>query len=180
MILLVIDTQSLIMTSKLYAFDIVVSNITKLIDCARQQDMEVIYVRHDDGVTEPLTKGKPGFDIYEQFYPRSSELVFDKFVNSPFKETGLLEYLKGRGEQELIVVGLQSDYCINATVLCAFEHGFQVYVPSYANTTEDNAYMSGKQSYQYYNEFLWKDRYATCLSMEEMIEKMKRRSDDGI
>ena len=34
-----------------------------------------------------------------------------------------------KGETELIVAGLQTDYCMDATVKCGFEHGFKVYVP---------------------------------------------------
>lgn len=172
MILLVIDTQSLIMTSKLYAFDIVVSNITKLIDCARQQDMEVIYVRHDDGEKSELTKGKDAFEIYEKFKPHNEEKIFDKKVNSAFKDSSLLEYLKLKNEKNIIVVGLQTDYCIDATIKCGFEYGFNMIVPAYSNTTVDNLFMSAEQSYKYYNEFIWNRRYAQCIPLNEMLKRM--------
>ncbi len=43
-----------------------------------------------------------------------------------------------------------------------------------ANSTFDNAFMTGGQSYKYYNEFMWRGRYAECISVEETIERMKR------
>lgn len=52
------------------------------------------------------------------------------------------------------VVGLQTDYCIDATIKCGFEHGFKVIVPKNVNSTFDNAFMTGEQSYKYYNEFM--------------------------
>ena len=46
-------------------------------------------------------------------------------------------------------------------------------VPGNANSTFDNAFMTGEQIYKYYNEFIWEGRYAECISMEGTIERMK-------
>lgn len=42
-----------------------------------------------------------------------------------------------------------------------------------ANSTFDNAFMTGEQSYKYYNEFMWEGRYTECISVAETIERMK-------
>ena len=173
MVLLVIDTQNLIVTEKLYKFERFVSNIKKLICEARENRIEVIYVRHDDGEGCELTKGTDAFEIYEEFKPFPKEKIFDKSVNSVFRDTGLLEYLKRINEKELIIVGLQTDYCIDATVKCGFEHGFKIIVPTYANSTFNNDFMTSEQSYKYYNEYMWKNRYASCISINETIEIME-------
>ena len=57
-----------------------------------------------------------------------------------------------------------------AAVKCGFERGFEIIVPEYCNSTTDNEYMTGEQTYRYYNEFIWKNRYATCVSMAEAID----------
>lgn len=173
MVLLVVDTQKSITNEKLYNFHEFVSNVEKLINTARKNRIEVIYVRHDDGFESELTKGTDGFEIYEKFKPSKEEQIFDKQVNSAFKETGLLEYLIRKEEKEIIIVGLQTDYCIDATIKCGFEHGFKIIVPAYANTTEDNKFLSAKQSYQYYNEFMWNGRYAECISLDEVLKRMR-------
>lgn len=173
MVLLVVDVQKLITNEKLYNFDTFISNVKLLIEKARKNNVEVIYVRHDDGVGQALTKGTDGFEIYEEIAPMSDERIFDKFVNSSFNGTGLLEYLRGKGEKEIIVVGLQTEYCIDATVKCGFEHGFRVIVPEYSNSTFDNEFMSAEESYRYYNEFMWKNRYAECVSVKEVIGIME-------
>lgn len=173
MVLLIIDTQKLITNEKLYKFDIFVSNVKKIINQARLNNMEVIYVRHDDGIGNELTKGNDGFEIYEKFKPINEEKIFDKVGNSAFKGTGLLEYLINKGEENIIIVGLQTDYCIDATIKCGFEHGFNIIVPAYANTTVDNKFMSAEQSYKYYNEYMWNGRYAECISVDETLKRMK-------
>jgi len=172
MVLLVIDTQKLITLPTLYQFELFVKNVTKLIKESRDNGIEVIYVRHDDGSESELTIGKAGFEIYDKFMPQANEQIFDKKVNSAFKGTGLLEYLKGKNEKDILVVGLQTDYCIDATIKCGFEHGFHIMVPNGANSTFNNNFMSAQQTYQYYNEFMWKDRYAQCITIDEALLKI--------
>ena len=85
-----------------------------------------------------------------------------------------VEYLREKGEKDIIVVGLQTDKCIDATIKCGFEHGLNMIVPSYANSTVDNDFFSGEQSYKYYNEFMWNDRYAKCISINKVFNMLER------
>ena len=172
MVLLVVDTQKAITNSGLYQFDLFEARIKQMISTARNNDIEVIFVRHDDGVGYELTKGKEGFEICESFQPADDEVIFDKNVNSSFKNTGLLEYLRQKEENTIIIVGLQTDYCIDATIKAGFEHGFKMIVPANTNSTFDNQYMDAEQIYKYYNEFMWNGRYAECISFEKTIEIM--------
>ena len=174
-VLLVIDVQELITNEKLFAFDKFTLNVNKLITECRSFGIEIIYVRHDDGEGYPLSKKNKGYDIYNAFYPEEGERIFDKTVNSPFRESGLLEYLHSIGADTLIVTGLQTEFCIDATIKCGFEHGFEMIVPEYCNTTVDNDYMSASSTYHYYNDFIWKNRYARCVSISETVDIIRRR-----
>lgn len=176
MILLVVDAQKQITNDKLYMFDKFVVNVKALISAARENAVGVIFVRHDDGAGEAMTKGREGFEIYDEFKPREDERIFDKTANSAFYRTGLLGYLEKIGETELMIVGLQTDYCIDATVKCGFEHGFKVTVPANCNTTFDNEFMSAEKSYAYYNDFIWQKRYAECISVENALERIRGES----
>ncbi|MBQ5332107.1 MAG: cysteine hydrolase [Oscillospiraceae bacterium] len=175
MVLLIIDAQKAITNESLYRFETFVNNVRQLIDTARKCGIEVIFIRHDDGLGEPLSKGNEGFEIYDGLKPSGGEKIFDKTVNSPFRDTGLLEYLRDKSENTLIIAGLQTDYCIDAAVKCGFEHGFRIIVPEYSNSTFDNEFMTAEQSYKYYNEFMWNGRYAECISMAETIRIMDRK-----
>ena len=168
MILLIIDTQSAIVTTALYDYDRFVDSVQRLISAARRSGTEVVFVRHDDG-EPPLIPGHPGFEIDERFRPAEHERIFDKRANSAFRNTGLLEYLRKKAEDTVIVAGLQTDYCIDATVKAGFEQGLRVIVPTHANSTFDNDYLSAEASYHYHNDFMWKGRYAQCLPLEEVI-----------
>lgn len=56
MVLLVVDTQRGCFNDSLYAFETVKENIKKLIAKARTNNIEVLYVQHDDGPGTDLDK----------------------------------------------------------------------------------------------------------------------------
>lgn len=175
MILLVIDAQNGITNDRLCAFNSFKNNVENLITEACEHNVEVVYVRHDDGEGAPLHKGNAEFEIYSGFAPTADEKIFDKTVNSPFKESGLLEYLQEKGVSTVIAVGLQTDYCMDAAVKCGFEHGFRMIVPENCNSTFDNDFMTAEETYRYYNSFMWKNRYAECVTVDEAIELIRRK-----
>ena len=69
---------------------------------------------------------------------------------------------------ELEVIYLQTDKCIDATIKCRFEHGFHMIVPAYINSTINNKYLSGKDSYKYYNEFIWNGDMPNALRLMKL------------
>lgn len=112
-------------------------------------------------------------------YREIVERIKPDILVEDFMMRRVLEYLRENNVRIVAVVGLQTDYCIDATIKCGFEHGFKMIVPENANSTFDNAFMTGEQSYKYYNEFMWKGRYAECISVEETIERMKVEVQNG-
>ena len=77
-----------------------------------------------------------------------------------------------REEKQILIVGLQTDFCIDATIKSGFEHGFDMIVPEYTNSTFDNKYFSKEAAYKYYNNFMWPDRYARCITMKDALEML--------
>jgi nicotinamidase/pyrazinamidase len=59
----------------------------------------------------------PGIDSYSGF-----------FDNGHRKATGLDEYLKGQGVEDVYICGLALDYCVKFSALDALDLGFNVYV----------------------------------------------------
>ncbi len=173
-VLLVIDTQKGIMDSRLFAFEKVRNNIKTLIEKARNSGTEVVFVQHDDGEGSGFSIGDEDFEIFDEFKPEKSEKVFVKNVNSALhKSVGLSEYLFGKGVKKIVAVGLQTNFCIDATIHTGFDLGFEMIVPEYANSTFDSEYMSAETAYRYYNEFLWNGRFAKCVSMDDAMKMLE-------
>ena len=63
MILLVVDVQKGITNDRLYAYENCIGNITELINTARSNNVEVIYVQHDDGPSSGFSIGDKAFEI---------------------------------------------------------------------------------------------------------------------
>ncbi|MDD6326859.1 MAG: isochorismatase family protein [Eubacteriales bacterium] len=174
MVLLVVDTQRGCFNDSLYAFETVKDNIKTLIAEARANNIEVLYVQHDDGPGTDLDKETDNYEVFDEFAPMEGEKRFKKNVNSSFHPmTGLTDYLKSKNEKDIITVGVSTDYCIDATVKSGFEQGFHIIIPAYANSTYDNPYFDKETAYKYYNEFMWPVRYAQSVTVEEAIAMMR-------
>lgn len=180
LVLLVVDVQKGITDGRLYEFEKVKDNIKHLVEAARVHGKEVIFVQHDDGPGSGFSRGDEAYEIYDEFQPLANERIFEKRVNSAFhSSTGLLGYLQEKGKKQIMVVGLQTDYCMDATIKSGFEHGFEMFVPKYTNSTFDNPYFSKEAAYHYFNDFIWPNRYAKCISMEEALERLKDKKATG-
>ena len=174
MILLVVDIQKGITDSRLYAFDTFIDRTVSLIGAARKNHVEVIYVQHDDGPGTGFSIGDRDFEIADQVKPEAGEKVFIKTINSCFGNKAFTEYMEMQEDKRLMVIGLQTNYCIDATVKSAFERGYQVIIPEGTNSTFDNDYMTGETTYRYYNEHMWPKRFADCVTFDEAMDMIQK------
>ena len=112
------------------------SNMALLLTEWRKRSLPVLHVKHNS--TEPnstLRPGMPGNEIKEAVKPLSNEILFEKTVNSAFIGTGLESYLKSKGIQDLVVVGLTTDHCVSTSVRMASNLGFNVWLVGDATAT---------------------------------------------
>ena len=171
--LLVIDVQNVLVHSKPFAIDEIIANIKNLIEVSRESNVEVIYVQHNGKVGSKIEPNSDGWQIYEKIKPNPNEKIFLKNYNSAFKETNLHEYLKSKDINELIITGMQTDYCIDTTVKIAFEYGFKLIIPEKTNTTFDNGNILAKDLYNHYNFNIFNNRFGAVTSIENTIKKIK-------
>lgn len=166
---LAIDIQKGITDDRLYNFDSFIQNTVKILETARKNQVEVIYFQHDDGPGSGFSVGDEDFEIATQVAPMEGEKIYTKDINSCFGNKEFAEYLEEVKEDTLMIVGLQTNFCIDATIKSAFERGYKVIVPKGANSTFDNDYMDKQTTYRYYNEMMWPKRFADCISVEEAV-----------
>lgn len=172
-VLMVVDVQNALVKSHPYNEQRIIENIKKLILNARDNNKEVVYIRHDDGKGTELEQGTDGWQIYNEIAPKPGEIIFEKRYNSAFYKTRLRKYLESKEINTIILVGLQTEYCIDATLKSAFDYEYKIIIPKETNTTFDNEYLTGEKLYEFYNYKIWNKRFADVLSMDDVIKKLK-------
>jgi nicotinamidase-related amidase len=151
--LLVIDVQVGLITGKdpVYTADAVLARIAELIARARASGALVAYVQDKDvgGV------GSPEWQIHPRVAPAAGDLVVGKAWGDSFYETELHAELQARGITRLVIAGMKTNFCVDATSRRAVALGYDVTLAADAHTTTDNRVLSAAQTIAYHNDLLW-------------------------
>jgi nicotinamidase-related amidase len=131
--LLVIDVQNGVVAGAPRR-DEVVANVASLVDKARQEDVPVVWVQHND---EGLPRGSDEWRIVPELAPEDAEPLVEKSYGDSFEETDLETVLSDLGVGRLVVVGAQTDQCVRSTLHGALVRGYDATLVSDAHTTED-------------------------------------------
>jgi nicotinamidase-related amidase len=103
-------------------------NAKEILKIFRDKDHLVVHVRH---------KASKGFEIHKNVEPVSNEKVITKEEVNSFQRTDLLEYLKSNNISRLVIIGMQTQMCVEAAVRAAHDFGFECIVISDACATRD-------------------------------------------
>ena len=90
MILLVVDMQKGLVDEDLYAFDTFIDRTVRLVDAARKNSVEVIFVQHDAGPGSGMSVGDEEFEIVDQIAPKEEERFLSRRSTAAL-ETGSLK-----------------------------------------------------------------------------------------
>ena len=137
-VLLLLDVQEGMFTGKkaVPASTQVRSNITTILNHARfkaEPPPLIIHVRNDGGSGEQDELGTPGWQLIHK--PLPGEQIIDKSKNNAFAGTKLGNLIPE--DAEIVVVGLQSDFCVRATCSTALGRGNTVLLIRGSHTTFD-------------------------------------------
>jgi nicotinamidase-related amidase len=110
--------------------------IAELLAAWRAARRPVIHVQHLSVMPHsPLRADAPGHVFKAEAVPVGDEPVFQKHVNSAFIGTDLESYLRARGIESLVLVGITTDHCVSTTARMAGNLGFDVTVVEDATAT---------------------------------------------
>src|SRR5262245_51293850 len=110
--LLVIDVQNGVVADA-HNRDGVIANIGALVDRAREEDVPVVWVQHND---DQLPRDSESWRYVPELVRRDSEPLVHKSYGDSFEGTDLESLLAERGVSQLVVTGAQTDACIRATL----------------------------------------------------------------
>lgn len=105
----------------------------------RVNQLPVIHIQHI--AAKPAATfflpGTVGVEIHKNVRPLAEEKVIIKHFPNSFRETGLLEYLKSNDITDLIICGMMTHMCVDATTRAAKDLGFNIVLIGDACATRD-------------------------------------------
>jgi nicotinamidase-related amidase len=114
-------------------------NARLALEKARASSTPVIHIQHiatraDATFFKPGTRGA---EIYDAVKPLPQEKVIVKHYPNSFRDTGLLDALKAQGTSDLVICGMMTHMCVDATTRAAKDYGFNCVVLGDACATKD-------------------------------------------
>jgi nicotinamidase-related amidase len=118
----------------------ILENAAQLLDAARSRGVLVAHAAYiidpsspapfnpvsEDGVPVFSARGDPLTEICSEVAPLPEEILVVKAQPSVFGSTGLADRLKSRGIEWLLIAGVWTEACIEASVKDAIRAGFRV------------------------------------------------------
>jgi nicotinamidase-related amidase len=153
--LLIIDVQAALCTGKWSAFDIdnVVDRINAVSGKARTAGIPVVLIQHEEN-DGPLQFGTEGWKLYERLVVQPEDIEIRKTGSDSFYRTELHSVLQARGISNLIICGLQSEFCVDSTVRGALALGYSITLIADGHSTLDNGVLSAAQISAHHNATL--------------------------
>ena len=97
--------------------------VADLLERARAEGVPIVHVQHQD---EELVPGTVGWELASGVAPRNGEPVVAKRYRDAFRETELADLLAHRHVGHVVVCGMQTEFCVDATVREADRRGYRV------------------------------------------------------
>ncbi len=110
----------------------------QLLDAFREKGLPTVHIQHiaiKPGAVTFLPNSE-GAEIHSSIRPLPEETVFQKHYPNSFRDTPLLEHLRGLGVERLVIAGMMTHMCVEATSRAAFDFGFENYVAQDACATK--------------------------------------------
>lgn len=102
----------------------------RVLEAFRDRGEAVVHVQHvwDAADASFMRPGTPGVEIHENVVPRSGEPVVRKAHPNAFLDTPLEQELRALGADHVVVCGMMTSMCVDATVRAAVDLGFRATV----------------------------------------------------
>ncbi|MBX0331976.1 cysteine hydrolase [Pontibacter sp. HSC-14F20] len=111
----------------------------KMIDHFRENNLPIAHIQHFAAdVNMPFFQPDTmGVEIHDNVKPLEGEKLVKKYYPNSFRETDLLEYLKANEVTEVVVTGMMTHMCVDATTRAAKDFGFECTVIGDACASRD-------------------------------------------
>lgn len=114
-------------------------NAKLILELFRVKGLPVTHIQHI--ATRPTATfflpNTKGAEIHDNVKPIDTEKLIVKHFPNSFRETELLDYLKSKNITDLVVCGMMTHMCVDATVRAAKDFGFNIVLIGDACATKE-------------------------------------------
>ena len=167
--LLIIDVQEAMFSypdAKLYDESGVMDRIISLLEKARGAEIPVVYIQHTSD--EEYTKGTPTWNISKRIMPREGEVIVEKPTWDAFHQTTLHDVLQKLGVTNLVIAGMQTEFCVDTTCRRAYSLGYTGVLVEDAHSTFDQPHLTGQEIIRHTNRIMG-GRFVTLKPESEVF-----------
>ena len=111
----------------------------RLLSFSRERGLPIVHIQHlsvRPGASF-FVPGTSGADIHESVKPLDREVVIQKNYPNAFRDTPLLSQLRELRLRQLVVAGMMTHMCVDATTRAATDYGFECLIAQDACATRD-------------------------------------------
>jgi nicotinamidase-related amidase len=114
-------------------------NAEKILNDFREKKLDIFHIRHLS--TRPdatfFLPESPGAEIHANVKPINGENIIIKYFPNSFRDTNLFDMLKEKDVKDLVICGMMTHMCIDATTRAAKDFGFNCVLICDACATKD-------------------------------------------
>ena len=110
-----------------------------ILQCFREHSGHHIHIQHISLKPDAafFVRGTEGSDIHDSVAHFEGEPIVYKHYPNSFRETNLLEMLKEWGIERVVITGMMTHMCVDATARAAADYGFKVIIAEDACATRN-------------------------------------------
>ncbi|MGE7119126.1 isochorismatase family protein [Peribacillus sp. NPDC046944] len=152
--LLIIDLQigSFLKEKLIYKGDELLNNIQFLISKARIEQIPIFFTKHNGKAGTLNQKGNRGWEVHPSIPLFKEDVIIEKDFPDSFQQTDLQQQLVNKKISRIIITGIQSEVCVDATCRRAYSLGYEVILAEDGHSTYDSNILNASQIINHHND----------------------------
>lgn len=155
--LLVIDVQKamfMMEDTPLYLELELLQTIKNILLKARDSKIPIIYIQHNGQAGGNFERGNDSWEVHEDIKPLKDEIRIEKTKPDSFYNTELLDVLRALKIENLVIAGLQTEFCVDTTCRRAAMLDYKVTLIEDGHSTFDTETLKASQIIEHHNYIL--------------------------
>ena len=177
-VIIVVDIQlgNFIGSAPINQGPLLLENTLKILLKGRKFGYPIIFIQNMGGKGDPDEPETAGWEIHPKLLVSKNDQIIQKTTPDAFHKTQLSKVLSELNCKHLIILGLQTEYCIDTTIRRAFSLGFQVTLVADCHSTWDSDILSASLIIDHHNQVL-NGFFAQLITTEEFCKSLVKKKD---